>query len=251
MNHLEDKNLAAYLNALADDELILGHRDSQWCGHAPILEEDIAFANIALDEIGHARLWLELAAKTLGEDPAAYPDQQAFFRAPEDFRNLQILELPNGDWAFSMLRQYLFDSFELARLEALSASPLPGVGEVAAKVRTEEQYHLRHTQAWVTRLAQGTEESARRMLDALVALWPYVPQMALLLPGESELDDLPSTPEIHKTWEKEARAFLTGIGLKPPKSSTVKGDRSLHTEFLEPLLADMQEVARLEPEGIW
>ena len=151
---------AEYLIALADDELILGHRDSEWCGHAPILEEDIAFANIALDEIGHARLWLELAAKELGEDPGTYPDKQTFFRAPGDYRSLPLADLPNGDWAFSMLRQYLFDSFEILRLETLKGSQHKGITELAVKIHTEELYHLRHTKAWVLRLAQGTEESA-------------------------------------------------------------------------------------------
>ena len=103
--------LAEYLLALADDELIVGHRLSEWTGHAPILEEDIAFANLALDEIGHARLWLQLAANQLGEDPEMFPDRQVFHRPAHEFRNLPITELPNGDWAFSMLRQYLFDSF--------------------------------------------------------------------------------------------------------------------------------------------
>ena len=162
--------LANYLLALADDEFILGHRVSEWCGHAPILEEDIAFANIALDEIGHARLWLQLAAKELGEDPAIFPDQQSFFRAPSEFRNLPLAELPNGDWAFSMLRQYLFDSFEISRLELLKKSPHSGLSGLAAKIYTEELYHLRHTQAWVSRLAQGTDESHSRSQAALDTL---------------------------------------------------------------------------------
>src|SRR3972149_8426617 len=112
MSETQKKALADYLIALADDELILGHRDSEWTGHAPILEEDIAFANIALDEIGHARLWYELAADLIGEDKNTFPDKKVFFRPAQEFSCLQFVELPKGDWAFSMLRQYLFDAFE-------------------------------------------------------------------------------------------------------------------------------------------
>src|SRR5512145_2214626 len=105
------------LITLADDELILGHRASEWCGHAPILEEDIAFANLALDEIGHANLWYTLAAEIRGEDPAAYPDRLVYSRTSADYRCIQMVELPNGDWAFSILRQCLFDLHEQVLLE--------------------------------------------------------------------------------------------------------------------------------------
>lgn len=254
-----DSALGKYLIALADDELILGHRVSEWCGHAPILEEDIAFANIALDEIGHARLWLELAAKELGEDPATFPDKHTFFRSPAEYRNLPLAELPNGDWAFSMLRQYLFDSFELTRLEALKKSTYPAVAELATKIHTEELYHLRHTQAWVLRLAQGTAESHRRMQSALDALWPYAQQFALPLPVEEELVKkkfVPSSQSLFELWQKKLSTFLTECQLEFNLQSTIHDQKSelsrfSHTEHLTNLLADMQEVARLVPEGRW
>jgi ring-1,2-phenylacetyl-CoA epoxidase subunit PaaC len=154
---------AAYLLALADDELILGHRDSEWTGHAPILEEDIAFANIAQDEIGHASLWYGLVQRLGG----AEPDRLVFFRPPSEYRNAPLVELPKGDWAFSMLRQYLFDAAEAQRLPLLAASAHRPLAEAAAKIRTEEIYHLRHTQAWIERLAQGTAESHGRTQAAL------------------------------------------------------------------------------------
>ncbi len=251
--------LADYLIALADDELILGHRDSEWCGHAPILEEDIALANIALDEIGHARLWLELAASELAEDPRVFPDQQVFFRSAADYRNLPMLELPNGDWAFCMLRQYLFDSFELVRLEALKKSKHPGVAEIAAKIYTEELYHLRHTRAWVLRLAQGTEESQRRSQTALEALWPYARQLALPLPGEEELLKkrvVPSSKSLFELWQENVSIFFIECQLELDPESTISNQQSTmnrfsHSEHLGNLLADMQEVARLVPEGRW
>jgi ring-1,2-phenylacetyl-CoA epoxidase subunit PaaC len=243
------------LIALADDEIILGHRVSEWCGHAPILEEDIAFANIALDEIGHARLWLELAAKEMGQDPSSFPDKQAFFRTPAEFRNLPLAELPNGDWAFSMLRQYLFDSFEIARLEALSEGKHAGLSELSAKIRTEELYHLRHTKAWVMRLAQGTDESKQRSQAALDALWPYAQSFAVPLPGESELikeSMVPSSAILFETWRKRQTDFFSEIGLTlPTQHVSIGTDRFTHTEHLAELLTDMQEVARLVPEGRW
>lgn len=247
--------LADYLIALADDELILGHRDSQWCGHAPILEEDIAFANIALDEIGHARLWLQLAAKELGENPNTFPDKQTFFRTSSEYRSLSLAELPNGDWAFSMLRQYLFDSFEILRLQALKESPHAGLAELAAKVHTEELYHLRHTKAWLLRLAQGTQESHRRTQAALNTQWPYAQQFAVPLPGEGELRDgdiVPNSAQLFDEWSARQSAFFDEIGLQLPlQTDSPAADRYTHSEHLEELLADMQEVARLIPEGRW
>ena len=246
---------AEYLIALADDELILGHRDSEWCGHAPILEEDIAFANIALDEIGHARLWLELAAREIGQDPVTYPDKQTFFRAPADYRSLPLADLPNGDWAFSMLRQYLFDSFEILRLERLKKCQHKGIAELAAKIHNEELYHLRHTKAWVLRLAQGTEESHRRSQAALGAQWPYAQQFALPLPGEGELRDeltVPSSAELFNEWSLQQSAFFEEIGLQLPGQTEIpEANRFEHTEHLAELITDMQEVARLLPEARW
>lgn len=248
--------LAQFTLALADDELITGHRLSEWTGHAPILEEDIAFANLALDEIGHARLWLELAAKELGEDPEIFPDIQVFQRPAKDFRNLQIAELPNGDWAFSMLRQYLFDSFENIRLASLKASPQSGLAEIAAKIAVEEIYHLRHTQAWMKRLALGTDESAQRTQAALDTLWPYAAQFADPLPGENELVDkklIESSEAIFNQWHSLQKEFLSSqcqLSLPDLQSSPSKS-RGVHTDHLAPLIDEMQEVARADLEGRW
>jgi ring-1,2-phenylacetyl-CoA epoxidase subunit PaaC len=246
--------LANYLLALADDELILGHRVSEWCGHAPILEEDIAFANLALDEIGHARLWYQLVAELRGEDPERYPDQLAFFRPAAEFRALPLLQLPNGDWAFSLLRQYLFDAFEAHRLEGLVQSEHAPLAEVAAKIRTEEVYHLRHTRAWAPRLGLGTEESHRRLQAALDDLWPYAQGLAAALPGELKLVAqglVPSSEDVFAAWLLDVTAFLKDANMELPAATPGHGDRSAPTEHLEPLLADMQEVARLDAEASW
>lgn len=247
--------LSGYLIALADDELVLGHRDSEWTGHAPILEEDIAFANLALDEIGHARLWYELAADLLGEDKTKFPDQQVYLRPAPEFRCLQFVELPKGDWAFSMLRQYLFDAFETVRLDGLVKSAHKPLADIAAKIRTEELYHLRHTRAWVPRLGLGTDESNRRMQAALDELWPYAQGLGAPLPGELELLQagiLPGGSPPFNIWADEVTKFLGDANLQVPATdNAVVADRRVHSEYFDVLIQDLQEVARTEPEATW
>lgn len=247
--------LARKLLAMADDELILAHRNSEWCGHAPILEEDIAFANIAQDELGHAGLWYGLLQPLDGSDP----DRLVFFREASDYRNARMLELPNGDWAFSMLRQYLFDSYETVLLQRLVDSALEPLAQAAAKARREEIYHLRHTQTWVQRLGLGTEESRRRMQEALDTLWPYTAQLFLPLPGEERLvaaNIAPSTRQLQARWRQTVVPFLQSSGLTLNQSEDGNGSdetasRERHTEHLPRLLEEMQSVARLDPEASW
>ena len=249
------ETLANYLTALGDDELILAHRDSEWAGHAPILEEDIGFANLALDELGHATIWYRLAAELLDEDPERYPDELVFGRKASDFRNVRMVELPNGDWAFSMLRQYLFDASEQIRLVALVLSEHPGLSDAAAKVRTEELYHLRHTRAWVRRLGLGTAESNRKMQTALEALYPQALQLFAESAGEIELAQatlVPPSDLVLANWASQVSEDLTASELRIPDGSlTTPAGRSAHTPHLEPLVAEMQQVARLEAGAAW
>ncbi|MDH5506598.1 MAG: phenylacetate-CoA oxygenase subunit PaaC [Anaerolineae bacterium] len=255
---MDDKlkpSLAVYLIALADDELILAHRHSEWCGHAPILEEDIAFSNLCLDEIGHATIWYQLAADLLGEDRETYPDQLAFFRDAEDFLNIQMVELPIGDWAFSMLRQYLFDAYEVIHLERLVTSKHKPIAEVATKIRNEELYHLRHTRAWVHRLGLGTDESRTRMQRALDELWPYALQLFASPDNESLLVEaglIPASTALQTAWITSVVSHLEESGLKiPPVRQSDLTSRNEHSEHLPDLLAEMQKVARLVPGGVW
>lgn len=247
--------LAAYLLAMADDELILGHRDSEWCGHAPILEEDIAFANIALDEIGHGVVWYSLLADLIGEDRETYPNRLVYHRDTEDFRCVQFVQFEKGDWAFSMLRQYLFDSYEKVRLDRLVNSYYQPVADAAAKMRPEEVYHLRHTRAWVRRLGLGTEESNRRMQAALDALWPQVMQLFTALPDETLLVKagyFPSAEQLLETWCETMIAYLEQANLRlPPVATPAAENRSQHTPHLKVLLQGLQEVARLNPDAGW
>jgi len=264
MERTQQYALSGYLTALADDELILGHRDSEWTGHAPILEEDIAFANLALDEIGHAKLWYELAADLLGVDKVTYPDKLVYFRDAAQFRCIQLVELPKGDWAFTTLRQYLFDAFEALRLEALSQSGYAPLANVAARIRTEELYHLRHSQAWVPRLGLGTEESQARMQAALDELWPYAQALAAPLPGERDLHAagiVPSSAALFAEWGNQVPQFLEEASLQVPAASyqlpvtdsqsPISNSRSVHSEHFAALIQDLQAVARLDPEATW
>ncbi len=252
-NDLKDA-LAARLLAMGDDEAILGHRDSEWCGHAPILEEDIAFANIALDEIGHAQVWYALHAELLGEDAASYPDELVYRRSAGAFRHAPLLELPKGDWAFSMLRQYLFDLYESVMLAKLADSQNESIAGAAIRIGREEIYHRRHTQTWVRRLGLGTEESNSRMQTALDALWPHVMELFRPLSGDATLIEvgiLPNLGDVQTVWEAAIRPWLTESNLAIPEAIPSNYTRTHHTKHLATLLDDLQEVVRLYPEGSW
>ena len=246
--------LAETLLILGDDELILGHRDSEWCGHAPILEEDIAFANLALDEIGHAMVWYGLLAELRDEDPESYADQLVFQRDAADFRSAQFVELEKGDWAFSMIRQYLFDAAEMIRLKALAESNYQPLAEAAGKIYKEEIYHYRHTSAWVRRLGLGTEESQRRMQTALDSLWGYA--LGLFVPSDGETPlvvagCIPSSEAVKSAWLEKVTAYLKDSGLTIPDSQPVGDDRKKHHESFTALIEAMQRVARLDPTATW
>lgn len=234
----------------ADDSLILGHRNSEWAGHAPILEEDIAFANLALDELGHAQLWYGLVQELTG----AEPDRLVFFRSAADWRNTQLVELPKGDWAFSILRQYLFDVYENVLLEELTTSKDARIAEIALKIKSEELYHLRHTSNRVTRLGLGTDESHARMQRALDEMWVYALQLFVPIEGQEELVRervVPSFVAVQQAWLTQVTTLVTASGLTVPDArKPVTFSRRDHTKHLEELLADMQQVARTENYGV-
>jgi len=261
MNRVEKQALERTLLAMGDDELILGHRNSEWCGHAPILEEDIAFANIALDEIGHASTWYAILSELTGQNPHTHPDRLVFFRDASEYRNVRMVELPNGDWAFSMLRQFFFDAYEMVRLVELERSPHPSLAGAASKIRKEELYHHRHTSAWVKRLGLGTDESHRRLQNALAELWPLTGQ--LFAPFEEDnslLADgfLPDPGAVETAWRDQVLPLLGEAGLdlshlssQDEKVTGQKRGRDEHTPHLKVLVAELQSVARLEPEAGW
>lgn len=243
--------LVERLMALADDELVLGHRNSEWTGHAPILEEDIAIANVAQDEIGHAVLWYGLIQALSGHDP----DRLAYFRSADGFRNAPLVDRPKGDWAFTMLRQFMFDVYEAELLAHLVGSSYLPMAEVAAKVQREELFHLRHSQAWVVRLAQGTEESKERLTNALRALWPLLPGLLEPLPGDKKLASegvIPRAEELAAAVTERIAGVLLDCGLTVPRAPAGPhaGSRtSRDDDVLSQLLAEMQGVARSDSEA--
>jgi ring-1,2-phenylacetyl-CoA epoxidase subunit PaaC len=161
--------LADLLLAMADDEFVLGFWDSEWTGIAPVLEEDVAFASLAQDEIGHAQALYRLLVDLEGHGD---PDEVAFGRRPEDYRHARLLDHPRTDWAFSVARRFLYDTADAARLDALVASAYQPLAAVVAKMRREETYHLLHMHAWMERLADGGDEPRSRLMQALDRLWP-------------------------------------------------------------------------------
>jgi len=244
--------LIARLTALADDELILSHRDAEWVGHAPILEEDIALANIAQDELGHAGVWLSLRGDLDGSDP----DTLAFRRDAGEYRSARLVELPRGDWAFTLVRQFLFDAYEAVLIDETCASTYAPLAEAARKIVREERFHLQHTALWVERLGLGTDESNRRSQAALDELWPLTPQLFAPVPGEESLvaaGIVPDLAGVQARWTPLVTAHLARSGLRVPATpSAPPAPRTEHTEHLAELLREMQEVARQEDPGtIW
>jgi ring-1,2-phenylacetyl-CoA epoxidase subunit PaaC len=244
--------LIAKLTALADDEVILAHRNSEWTGHAPILEEDIALANIAQDELGHATLWYGLRKELDGADP----DWLAFFRDANEYRSSELVELPRGDWAFTMLRQFLFDLYETLWLQQAKNSTYQPLADAANKILREERFHLQHTRAWVERLGQGTQESGQRMQTALDFMWGYAQQLFVPIPGEDLLvveGIVPDLETVKTQWLQYSSQHLQNSGLRLPVNPGYQPtSRAQHTEHLWSILAEMQSTARWDPEArVW
>jgi ring-1,2-phenylacetyl-CoA epoxidase subunit PaaC len=247
-------NLYQYLLRLGDDRLVLGHRLSEWCGHGPILEEDIALANIALDLIGQATLYLKLAGETEGKGRSE--DELAYFRDAIDYRNVQMVELPKGDFAFTTLRQFFFDVFSYHVLEQLQSSKHSEVSGIAAKGFKEVRYHVRHSSEWVVRLGDGTQESHARAQKALNELWRFTAEMFQADDVDRAMKDEgigADLDAIKPRWDAVVsdvldRATLT-IPSDPP--AMTGGRRGRHTEHLGRMLSEMQIVARSFPGAQW
>jgi ring-1,2-phenylacetyl-CoA epoxidase subunit PaaC len=243
-----------FLLRMGDNTLVLGHRDSEWCGHAPALEEDIALANLALDLIGQTQLWLELAGEVEGKGRTA--DNLAYLRDAWDFRNLLLVERPNGDFGNTLMRHFLFDVYHLGLLRALTTSSDKRVAEIAAKAEREVAYHVERTSDLVVRLGDGTDESHRRMQAALDALWPYVGEMFIA----DEKDEAvaaagiaPNPQSLRSSWEETVRHVLTEATLAVPEGKFAHkgGRRGVHTEHLGHMLAQMQFLQRAYPGASW
>jgi len=243
-----------FLLRMGDNTLVLGHRVSEWCGHSPVLEEDIALANISLDLIGQTRMWLGLAGEEEGQGRDA--DTLAFRRDAWDFRNLLLCERPNRDYGHTLMRQFLFDLWHHERLADLCLSENARVAEIAAKCVKEADYHLERSTDLIIRLGGGTEESHRRMQIALETLWPYVGEMfadddidqAMLVAGIA-----PKPSSQKPRYDKALNAVLERADLVRPENEFAQlGGRSgTHTEDLGHMLAQMQFLQRSYPDARW
>lgn len=247
--------LFEYLLRLGDDRLILGHRLSEWCGHAPILEEDIALANIALDCIGQANAFLSLAAEI--ENNNRTEDDLAYFRDEVDFRNIQLVEQPNIDFAYTIVRQFFVDAFAVHFYEELSKSTHEELAGIAAKSLKEVKYHLRHSKQWVLRLGDGTEESHDKIQNAVNDLWIFTDELF----WENEIDEklikeklVPFVKTIKPKWKEIVETTLKEATLTISdelNTNLISGRNGSHTEYLGHILAEMQIIARSHPGAKW
>lgn len=249
-----DEALFAFTLRLGDNCLVLAQRLSAWIGHAPALEEDIAVANVALDMVGQAQLWLGLAGELEGKGRSA--DDLAYGRDVGAFRNLLLVEQPNGDFAHTLMRQYLFDAWHHPLLVALSDSTEPRIAEIAAKAAKEVAYHLTRSRDLIVSLGDGSPESHARMQTALDALWPYTGEMVLADPVDEALAAEGTAPDLTvlaETWSDSIGAALTEATLVRPEDGYVQrgGKQGVHSEYLGYLLAEMQFLQRAYPGGTW
>lgn len=248
------KALFEYLLRLGDDSLILGHRMSEWCGHGPILEEDIAMTNIALDLVGQATTILNYAGEIEGNGRDG--DALAFLRFDRDYRNLLLVEQPNGDFGMTMMRQFLFDAYRKPLFEKLQFSSNEHLAAIAEKSLKETRYHLKHSSEWVIRLGDGTDESHARIQEALDTLWRYTPELFYQDEVDAELEKngiIPNNSEVENEWRKTVNSVLEEATLKVPTNNWKQegGRKGMHSEHLGYILAEMQYMQRAYPNMEW
>ena len=247
-----DQDLSEYALRLGDDALVVAQRLCEWCADAPFLEEDIAIANVGLDYLGRARLLLQYAGELVGQTE----DELAYLRESNQFKNMLMLELPRGDFAFSMARQYLLDEYELLFFAKLAESANSLLSGVAQKTIKEVRYHHRRSTEWMRRLALGTDESNARLIAALDELWGYVPEFFVMDDLEQRL--LASgvgvdRRQLFEPWNFAVGSLLAEIEIERPKDDRqqIGGRQGVHTEYLSHLLGEMQILQRTYPGLEW
>jgi ring-1,2-phenylacetyl-CoA epoxidase subunit PaaC len=253
-----DRQLFDYLLRFADSDLILAQRLGAWVGHGPVLEEDIAMTNVGLDLLGQARLWYAYAGEVEARfaDRGRNEDELAFLRDASEFRNLLLVERPNGNYADTMARQFCFDAWHRLALSALSRSRDARIAEIAAKALKEVHYHLERSADWVIRLGDGTDESHAKMQAAIEDLWMYTGEMlepdatAELLAAEQIGFD---PGALGAPWREQVTAVLCEATLALPSGTWMQsgGKRGVHTEQLGYMLAEMQWLQRAYPGVQW
>ncbi|HYD75826.1 1,2-phenylacetyl-CoA epoxidase subunit PaaC [Ramlibacter sp.] len=251
---IKDDSAVQYLLRIGDTALVLAQRLGEWTGHAPVLEEDIALANMALDLVGQARAVLTRAGELEGQ--GFDEDQLAFLREERDFRNVTLVELPRGDFAVTVLRNAMVATFLKLLWTRLQQSTDAEVAAIAGKAVKEARYHQQHAADWAVRLGQGTDESRRRMDAALGQLWRYAAELfaADAVDEAAARSGLgPSWAELKAPWEAEMATILSAAGLQAPAAGTFlsTGKRGVHSEHMGYILAEMQHLQRAYPGGVW
>ncbi|MCS6790239.1 MAG: phenylacetate-CoA oxygenase subunit PaaC [Bacteroidia bacterium] len=252
------EQLETLILSLADDELIMGHRQAEWIGLGPILEEDIAFASIAQDETGHAQAYYQI----LTDLGLRTPDEYAFRRSAKEFRCAHLVELPNFDYDYSLalMRHFLYDGAEQVRLQALSHSAYEPLAGLAQRLLREEKYHWLHATTWIKRLGRSTEEAHLRLQSALNQLYPYAWGLFEELPEEAAMVEagwIPPSAQLREQWLALVLPILEAAGLQTQMPSTqaltavMGGRRGWHSPYFEALLAELTEVSASEPEAEW
>lgn len=247
-------SILTFFTALGDDEFVLGHRDSEWCAFAPMIEEDVAFASIAQDEMGHARLYYELAASMGGPSP----NELAFFRSPDAFRNAVLVERQNADWAYTVARHLTYDTYDDLLTDSLTDSSLRPLADIAALVRREERYHLEHQRIWARELAFGTEESRARIQVGLARALAEAAGLFETTEWHREAKAegiLPKLPEeLLGPFTKAMGDLVALFGMMLPPvlpDGGLGGRDGLHSDDLASAALTWQEVYRLDPKATW
>jgi ring-1,2-phenylacetyl-CoA epoxidase subunit PaaC len=246
--------LLAYILHLADNALILGHRNSEWTGHGPILEQDIALSNIALDLIGQSRNLYQYAALLAGD--GSTEDSLAYLRDARAYKNCLLVEQPNGDWGKTITRQFFFSTYQYYQYQALSASANQQLAGIASKSFKEAAYHLRWSAEWVIRLGDGTSESHERMQKAIDNLWPFVGELYTPAHYEETLamqNVIPGIEKLMPMMQAKIESVMEEASLPVPYNQFMQsgGKQGLHSEHLGFLLAEMQFLQRAYPGATW
>jgi len=249
---LTDDPTQQYVLRLADSCLILSQRLGEWCGHAPVIEEDIALTNMALDLLGQARALLTLAGQPDGYDE----DRLAFLRDERDYRNPTLMELPRGDFAFTVLRNLVVSTWLKLLWERLAQSSEVDLAAIAGKAVKEARYHQQHAADWAVRLGDGTDESARRMAEACTTLWPYTAELFDndAVDAHAVASGLgPAWAELHEAWWAELAPVLAEARLEVPAPTPFRshGKQGRHSEHMGYILAEMQHLQRSHPGAVW
>ncbi|MFM2337084.1 MAG: phenylacetate-CoA oxygenase subunit PaaC [Bacteroidota bacterium] len=241
------KNKVDYCLHLADTTLILSQRNAEWCGHGPILEQDIAITNISLDLLGQSRNFYQYAATLIGGDFTE--DSLAYLRKEREFKNLLLVEQPNGDWGQTILRQYLYSQFQYLLFEKIQYCNDEQLASIAAKSVKETAYHLRWSSEWVIRLGDGTQESHTRMLKAIDELWRYTGEMFEPASYETIVD----VSLLKNEWLQKVTTIFTEATIAIPENVFMQtgGKQGAHTEHLGYILTDLQYLQRTYPGAEW